>query len=159
MHHSIQVGLSFGLTSGIITTLGLMVGLATGTNSRLAVIGGVATIAVADALSDALGIHISEESENLHTSREVWIATVSTAVSKGLTAASFLIPLVFLPLLPAVLVSFAWGFLLLGIISALVARLQNLRRTPVILEHFAVAVVVIVLSYEVGLVVGNVIGS
>ena len=52
MHHSIQVGLSFGLTSGIITTLGLMVGLASGTNSRLAVIGGVATIAVADALSD-----------------------------------------------------------------------------------------------------------
>ena len=38
--HSIQVGLSFGLVSGVITSLGLVVGLAFGTGSRLAVIGG-----------------------------------------------------------------------------------------------------------------------
>ena len=34
-------GLSFGLTSGVITTLGLMVGLRSGTGSRIAVIGGI----------------------------------------------------------------------------------------------------------------------
>jgi len=55
--------MSFGLTSGIITTLGLIVGLHSGTHSKLAVIGGILTIAMADALSDALGIHVSEESE------------------------------------------------------------------------------------------------
>ncbi len=60
-------GISFGLTSGIITTLGMIVGLHAGTHSRLAVIGGVLTIAIADAFSDALGIHISEESQNKHT--------------------------------------------------------------------------------------------
>ena len=60
--HSLRIGFSFGLTSGIITTLGLMVGLHAGTHSRLAVIGGILTIAIADAFSDALGIHISEES-------------------------------------------------------------------------------------------------
>ena len=62
MKHSLKVGFSFGLTSGIITTLGLMVGLNYGTSSKLAVIGGILTIAIADASSDALGIHISEES-------------------------------------------------------------------------------------------------
>ena len=55
--------MSFGLTSGIITTLGLIVGLHSGTHSKLAVIGGILTIAMADAFSDALGIHVSEESE------------------------------------------------------------------------------------------------
>ena len=54
MKHSLKVGFSFGLTSGIITTLGLMVGLHSGTNSKIAVIGGVLTIAIADAFSDAL---------------------------------------------------------------------------------------------------------
>ena len=80
------VGVSFGLTSGVITTLGLLAGLAAGTQSRLAVIGGVATIALADALSDALGIHLSEEAENVHTAGEVWAATISTALAKLLTA-------------------------------------------------------------------------
>ncbi|KKK69804.1 hypothetical protein LCGC14_2930360, partial [marine sediment metagenome] len=52
MKHTIKTGFSFGLTSGIITTLGLMVGLSSGTKSRLAVIGGVLIIAIADSLSD-----------------------------------------------------------------------------------------------------------
>ena len=66
MNHSIKTGFSFGLTSGIITTLGLIVGLNSGTGSKLVVLGGILTIAIADAFSDALGIHISEESENKH---------------------------------------------------------------------------------------------
>ena len=59
MEHSLKVGFSFGITSGIITTLGLMVGLNSSTNSKVAVIGGILIIAIADAFSDALGIHIS----------------------------------------------------------------------------------------------------
>ena len=66
MKHSIKVGFSFGLTSGIITTLGLMIGLNSSTNSSIVVIGGILTIAIADSLSDAIGIHIAEESENIH---------------------------------------------------------------------------------------------
>lgn len=74
--HQLVTGLSFGVTSGVITTLGLMVGLLAGTHLKLAVIGGILTIAVADALSDVLGIHISEEAEGVHSAREVWTSTV-----------------------------------------------------------------------------------
>jgi len=35
MNHSVEIGFSFGLTSGIITTLGLMVGLNSGTHSKV----------------------------------------------------------------------------------------------------------------------------
>ena len=50
MRAPLRSGISFGLTSGVITTLGLMVGLQSGTQSRLAGVGGVRTIAIADAL-------------------------------------------------------------------------------------------------------------
>ncbi len=56
MKESLNTGISFGLTSGVITTLGLIVGLHSGTHSKLAIIGGIITIAIADAFSDALGI-------------------------------------------------------------------------------------------------------
>ncbi|MCK5112976.1 MAG: hypothetical protein KAQ84_05480, partial [Thermoplasmatales archaeon] len=73
-----KTGFSFGLTSGIITTLGLIVGLHSGTHSRIVIIGGIITIAIADAFSDSVGIHISEESEGKHNSREIWESTIST---------------------------------------------------------------------------------
>ena len=53
----LKKGLGFGLTSGVITTLGLIVGLHAGFQSKAVVIGGILTIAIAD----ALGIHPSEE--------------------------------------------------------------------------------------------------
>ena len=39
LNHSTKIGFNFGLTSGIITTLGLMVGLHSGTHLKLVVIG------------------------------------------------------------------------------------------------------------------------
>jgi len=39
MKQTLKTGLSFGLTSGTITTLGLMVGLHSGTGSKLVIIG------------------------------------------------------------------------------------------------------------------------
>ena len=90
MKEPLKRGASFGLTSGVITTLGLMVGLHSGTHSELAVVGGILTIAVADAFSDALGMHICEEAENVHTSKHVWASTVSTFLSKFIFALMFL---------------------------------------------------------------------
>lgn len=62
MKDSIKKGVSFGITSGIITTLGLIIGLEAGTHSKLIIISGILTIAFADAFSDSLGVHILEES-------------------------------------------------------------------------------------------------
>lgn len=62
MKLSLRKGFSFGLTSAAITTLGMIIGLDSAMHSKLVVIGGILSIAVADSFSDALGIHISEES-------------------------------------------------------------------------------------------------
>ena len=125
--HSIQVGLSFGLMSGAITTLGLIVGLAAGTQSRLAVIGGIVTIAIADALSDALGIHVAEDAENVHSEREIWAATGATFVAMLIVASSFLIPVLLFDLVTAVAVSVAWGITVVTLLSFQIARTQGAK--------------------------------
>ncbi len=155
--HSLQVGLLFGTTSGIITTLGLVVGLAAGTESRLAVIGGVLTIAVADAMSDALGIHISEEAEGVHTEREIWTATLATFFSKFLTAATFLVPVLLLDLQAAVWASAIWGAIVLSLMSYGVAKVQGARPWWVIGEHLLIAAVVVLATHYLGVWVHQVL--
>lgn len=150
MNHSIKVGFSFGLTSGIITTLGLMVGLNSGTHSGLVVIGGILTIAIADSFSDALGIHMSEESEGVHSDREIWKSTVSAFLTKFLFALTFLVPVFLFELSTAVLVGVVWGLLALGVLSYLMARSQGSNPLKVIGEHFAIALVVIVATHFTG---------
>jgi len=105
-----------------ITTLGLIIGLHFGTRSKLAVIGGVLTIAFADALSDSLGIHISQEYENESSQKEVWEATMSAFLSKLLFALTFVIPLFLLPLNTAVVASIIWGLSALIFLSFMVGK-------------------------------------
>ncbi|MCK4491108.1 MAG: hypothetical protein KAU03_00685 [Candidatus Altiarchaeales archaeon] len=150
MKHSLKVGFSFGLTSGVITTLGLMVGLHAGTRSELAVIGGILTIAVADAFSDALGIHISEESEGIHTEREIWESTLSTFFSKLVFALTFIIPVLLLELSTAIIVSVIWGLLALSIFSFSIAREQKTNPWEVVAEHLVIALMVIALTHCLG---------
>jgi VIT1/CCC1 family predicted Fe2+/Mn2+ transporter len=147
---ALKKGISFGLTSGTITTLGLIVGLHAGTHSQLAVIGGILTIAIADAFSDALGIHISEESENVHTTLEIWEATIYTFFTKFLFALTFIVPVMLLNLSAAIVVSIVWGLSILAIFSYTIAREQKTSPVSVISEHLLIAVVVIVTTHYVG---------
>lgn len=150
MRHSIKIGFSFGLTSGIITTLGLLIGLYSGTGSRIAVLGGILTIAIADALSDALGIHVSEESENIHTRREIWESTLSTFFFKFIIAISFIVPFFIWPLGPAVIACVIWGMLLLGIFSFFISKNENLKPMHAVFEHLLIGAVVIAATYYIG---------
>lgn len=151
MRHSLKTGFSFGLTSGIITTLGLIVGLHSGTHSRIVIIGGIITIAIADAFSDSIGIHICEESEGKHNTREIWESTISTLLSKFVFSISFIIPILFMSLSTAIIISLAWGFSLIGIFSYYTAKLRKSKPWKPILEHLAIALLVIVITHYVGI--------
>ena len=150
MKLSFRKGLTFGLTSGAITTLGLIVGLHSGTHSRPVVLGGILTIAVADAFSDALGVHISEESENKHTSKEIWESTISTFASKFLFALTFMLPVIFFELSTALVVSIVYGLFVLCLLSYFIALDEKSRIISVIMEHLIIAVIVITISHFVG---------
>ena len=157
--HSLEVGFSFGITSGIITTLGLMVGLNSGTRSQVTVIGGILTIAIADSFSDALGIHISEESEGIHTNKEIWQSTISTFLTKFIFASLFIIPILLFELQTAIIVSVIFGLLLLSILSFLLSQKQGTKAWNVILEHLVVTLAVIGLTHYAGIWIASIIGK
>jgi vacuolar iron transporter family protein len=144
MKPSLKTGLSFGLTSGVITTLGLMMGLHSCTHPRTVVIGGIVTIAVADALSDALGIQIAEESKNNGSVSEVWESTVATFMAKFLIAMTFVAPVMWLPLEDAMIVSVVWGLSLLTVLSYFLAQARQIPAWKVITEHVTIGLSVIV---------------
>jgi len=147
---SLRTGISFGLTSAIITTLGLMVGLHSGTGSRLVVLGGILTIAIADAFSDALGIHVSEESENVHTPKQIWGSTIATFIAKFGFAMTFIVPILLLPLFTAIVVSLVWGLSILAVLSYFMAKAQGEQPWKIVGEHVLIAVVVIGITHWVG---------
>ncbi len=158
MNHSLKTGFSFGITSGIITTLGLIVGLHAANPAKSVIIGGILTIAIADAFSDALGIHISEESEDKHTSKEIWTSTFSTFAAKFIIALTFVIPILFLPLTTAIIAGVIWGLSLLGIFSYYIANRQKKKRWKVIFEHILIALLVIVITHYAGDWIGATFG-
>ena len=145
-----RTGLFFGATSGVITTIGLIVGLNSGTRSVTAVLGGILVIAVADAMSDALGIHLAEESDPSTTHDHVWSATIMTFLTKFVFSISFVVPLLLLPLATAVVVSVAWGMLVIVVLSYFLARTQNESPLAIIAEHAGIATLVVFFSHYIG---------
>jgi len=66
----------FGATTAIITNMGLVAGLHFGSHAKINIIGSILVIAVADNISDTLGIHIYQESEKVST-KEIWLSTLT----------------------------------------------------------------------------------
>ena len=155
MKDSIKKGLGFGLTSGILTTLGLMVGLNSVTHSKFVVISGIITIAIADALSDSLGMHLSEESNKKNSPRNIWEATIATGTFKFIFALSFLIPVLLLELQTAIIVSIIYGLLLITTFSYYVAVQQKESKIKAISEHLFIAILIIIITHSLGKIISG----
>jgi vacuolar iron transporter family protein len=145
-----RTGIFFGATSGVITTIGLIVGLHAGTQSLIAVIGGILVVAVADAMSDALGIHLAEEANPDASHHRVWTATITTFLTKLIVALTFAVPLILLPLAIAVPVAVAWGLLVITLLSYYLARSQKIAVLPVVAEHVLITIAVVVIAHYIG---------
>lgn len=155
MKKFLKVGMGFGLSSATITTLGLMIGLQSSTGSKLAVIGGIFTIAIADSFSDALGVHIAKEAEGNFNSREIWQTTMATFLFKLIFACTFLIPVLLLSMNYAILVAVIWGATILLLQSYKLAKDNHAKAFPVIFEHLSIAALVMVLTHYLGILIAK----
>ena len=155
MQLSIWKGVGFGLTSGIITTPGLMVRLNSGTHSEKIVIGGILIIAIADTLSDALGIHVSEESDNNKTTRQIWMSTLAIFWSKLIIASTFIIPIMLFDLPVAIIISIIWGLSLIAIFSYYVTRHHHEKPHHVVIEHIVITIIVIIITNYIGKIINT----
>jgi vacuolar iron transporter family protein len=155
MEKNILVGLSFGITSAAITTLGLIVGLEAATSSLKVILGGIFTIAIADAFSDSLGIHISQEAEKSNTTKDVWVATIVTFFAKFLFSMTFVVPFLLLPMGLAMFIGIAWGLFIIASLSFFIAKREKKNPVWSISEHLIITIVVIFLTHQAGLLISQ----
>jgi vacuolar iron transporter family protein len=155
MNEQVKKGFGFGIASGIITTLGLIIGLYFSTYSKAVIIGGILIIAISDAMSDSLGMHISEEFAGKSV-KDIWVASGSTFFFKFLFAIIFAVWFLFFELQTAIIFSIIWGIFLLVIFSYYLAKIQKNPSFKVISEHVFIMILVIVITYFVGNFIGKV---
>jgi len=140
---------SFGSTSAIVTSLGIIVGFDVATAPRATIVAGLLIFAIADNISDSLSIHIYQESESLE-GRAALRATLTNFTARLVVALAFVAIVLVAPnawLLPA---SLACGLPLLGVLTSLVARARGVSIPKEIAKHLAVAAVVVAASRLIG---------
>jgi len=136
---------SFGATSAIITCLAFIISLSKITNSKLSIIGSLLVIAIADNISDTLGIHIFQESD-LKRSDVVRVSTFFNFLTRFFVILIFILLILFLPVLYGMIFSIVWGISLLTVLSYLIAKEQKINPYKAIFWHVALAVLVIIIS-------------
>lgn len=134
---------SFGATSAIISSLALIIGLNINSFSKIGIIGSLLVIAIADNISDTLGIHIYQEGERLKN-KDVWISTFTNFITRLLVVSIFIIFIIFLPSANATFTSIIYGFTVLTIISFIIAKKRKTSAIRCILEHILIAGFVII---------------
>jgi VIT1/CCC1 family predicted Fe2+/Mn2+ transporter len=139
----------FGSSAAIITDVSLIVGLGSAQSGKGPILAGLLTIAVADNISDSLGIHLYKESEGFGQ-RLSLLSTTLNFLSRLLISCTFIAIVLVLPLAQALYVGLIWGLLLIVFISYLISRSNRDNPIKEMVIHVVVAVVVIVLSHYLG---------
>jgi len=139
----------FGSTAAIITNLGLIAGLLSSSNAKVNIIGSILVIAIADNISDTLGIHIYQEAEGLKA-REVWLSSLTNFVSRVFVSMLFVLLIVALPLESAAIYCLILGLLIISFISYFIAKYRGTNPYFSVLEHIGVAIFIIILSRILG---------
>jgi VIT1/CCC1 family predicted Fe2+/Mn2+ transporter len=140
---------SIGATAAITTSMGLIAGLTQGDGAKTSIITGLLIIAIADNISDSLGIHIYKESEGA-SRRDIKSFTYGNFIVRLILAFTFVLIVLSLPSYIALVVSSIWGLVLLTILSYLIAK--NKKTSPVleIVWHLIIALIVIAGSKLLG---------
>ena len=142
--------LVFGISSATLTTLGIMVGLDAATSSEIAVIGGIASVAVADSLSDSLSMYASKKSERGSSQRNAIKSAFATFIGKFIFSLTFMIPILLFSLKQAVFIDLIWGLILLVLVNIQIAYFKEENITKEVMLNLLIAAVVIILSSLTG---------
>jgi len=140
---------SFGGTSAIVTSMGLIIGLGAARASTATIVSGLLIVGFADNLTDSLSIHMYQEAERLEE-RAAFRATTSNFFARVLIALSFVGMVLLLPHTYGGIVVLSWGCLLLAMISYTVARVRGASPWRETAKHLGVAFLVIVVSRLIG---------
>ncbi len=142
--------MTFGIVSGVLTALGMLVGMNTATESRFAVIISLAVMGIVDSLSDAYGSFMSKSSDNAGPAESFRFA-FGTFLGKLSMSALFSLPFLLIGSLDlAVVIDVVCGLAILAILSAeqAIATQESVRRSVAIKTIFGTVIVIV--SYFFG---------
>jgi len=144
----------FGSSAAIITDVSLIVGLGSARTGKAPILAGLLTIAIADNISDSLGIHMYKESEGLGEKLSL-LSTVLNFLSRLLISLTFVAIVLVLPMAQAIAAGLIWGLLLIVVISYLISRRNKDNPVKEILIHVLTAVAVVALSRLLGAAIAD----
>jgi VIT1/CCC1 family predicted Fe2+/Mn2+ transporter len=144
--------LTFGSTSAVVTSIGLVVGFASTRTSRATLIAGLLIVGIADNLTDSLSVHLYQEAEGLE-SQEAFVSTVTNFVARLAITATFIALVATLEGGWLIAIVTIWGLALLGILTVALAHQRHVPVFREIVRHFAIAIAVIALSRAIGVFV------
>jgi len=130
--------------------MGILVGVGIITNSEKAVLAGIVSVAIADSLSDATGMHLAKEAEGRSRPGEIWAVTIATLLAKFFFTIIFLLPILLFDLVEAMIIGIGLGFVLLSLLSLMIAKIHKQKPFKPVLEHNLTALLVITLTYLIG---------
>jgi vacuolar iron transporter family protein len=150
-HKELEIGgISFGATSAVITTLGIIIGLGTAVDSRLAMATSVVVLAFCDSLADALGMQLSEQSRQDEKGKPIILESIFTFIGRFLFSLIFLIPIALLNLKWAEIVSVIIGVFVITVFSVIIAKRKKISVLKEVIENVALTIIVVIVSYFLG---------
>jgi len=149
--------ISYGGTAAVVTSTALISGLSAADTARPIIVSALLIAAFADNLTDALSVHVFQESEQ-HDPKDAFTGTVTNFLARLLLCITFVPLVALLPLEHVVEGAVVWGALLLAVLTHLVARERKIDPVPEVVKHLLVASAVIVASMLIGRWIGVAFG-
>lgn len=148
--------LTFGITSGVMTTIGLLAGMNSATGAKLPIVASIAVIACADSLSDSFGMFMSKLGERGTSKIKAFRFALGTLAGKFFFPLTFLLPIMLFDSLSlSVWVDIAWGLLVLSIltIEQAIVKEESIKRN--LLQNLELATLSMGLSSLIGRLIAS----
>ncbi len=144
---------SFGISSAVLTTLGMIVGLDSATKSEFAVISGIVSVAIADSFSDAIGMYSSKKSERGVSSSSAFKSAFNVFLGKLVFTLSFIFPFLFFSYNKAIFLSILWGLFLLAVVNMQIAYVNEENSLISVIKNTFIALTIMFLSFIAGMLI------
>jgi hypothetical protein len=150
-------GMTFGVMDGVLTVLSVLIGLGS-VADKYAVFSAMIIVGLADAMANAAGIRVSQETVVHLTKKHVFMSMLFAFLGTFVAVISLVIPLIFFSLETTVIVSTVIGMIFLCGLGAFVGirRMYDRKDTlRLISEYVITGMVIIAISYTLGIVFQN----
>jgi hypothetical protein len=151
--HGVQ-GATFGVMEASIMMLGVLLGLSV-TQNKIVIIIGILSAGVADALANAASFYVSEESEKIHTKKEVFRSAKMCFLGTVGTVAAIAVPLIVVQdLVYSISASFAVGIVILFFLGRYMSKeLKSKTPAATIIKYILIGVITAVVCFLVAMLV------